>query len=159
MPNSDAAIPAAPARSSARDRLVNLGWSALVATPVFIATQLRPDTSGLGTHRQLGLPPCAFYFFTGFPCPFCGMTTSWTWAAHGQLMKSFITQPMGFVFFVSAILLSATLAILAVIGFPALRPERVLPRVPRQVWWIAISAVAVAWVYKSLVVRGILVVG
>ena len=138
---------------------MNLGWSGLMAAPLFVATQLKPDASGLGTHRELGLPPCAFYFFTGFPCPFCGMTTSWTWAAHLHPLKSFLTQPMGFVFFLCAIALCITFAFLAAIGAPAMRPERVLPRVPRRVWWTAIALIAIAWIYKSLVVRGIVVVG
>src|SRR5437879_1484985 len=30
----------------------------------------------LATHRQLGLPECAFKVMTGKPCPSCGMTTS-----------------------------------------------------------------------------------
>src|SRR5712691_11955934 len=28
------------------------------------------------THLQLGLPRCAFYEKTGYPCPSCGFTTS-----------------------------------------------------------------------------------
>ncbi|NBO19844.1 MAG: DUF2752 domain-containing protein, partial [Proteobacteria bacterium] len=38
---------------------------------------LTPDARGLGTHEQLGLPPCGFYLWYGLPCPSCGMTTSW----------------------------------------------------------------------------------
>jgi Protein of unknown function (DUF2752) len=42
----------------------------------------------LGTHQQLGLPACAFYFWTGLPCPSCGMTTSFAFLAHGDLGNS-----------------------------------------------------------------------
>ena len=38
-----------------------------------------------GTHRQLGLPPCAMRLLTGLPCPSCGMTTSSSLFMHGDL--------------------------------------------------------------------------
>jgi hypothetical protein len=40
------------------------------------------------THRQLGLPPCSFYALTGYPCPACGMTTSFALLVHGDLVHS-----------------------------------------------------------------------
>jgi hypothetical protein len=42
----------------------------------------------LGTHRQLGLPPCSFMQLFGRPCPHCGMTTSFALLAHGDLVGS-----------------------------------------------------------------------
>src|SRR5687768_6027839 len=81
------------------DRAMNFAWSALFAAPLVLAAILTPSERGVGTHRQLGLPECTFLWVTGFPCPFCGMTTSWTHAAHGDVLRSITTQPMGFVFF------------------------------------------------------------
>src|SRR5687768_15883893 len=46
-------------------------WSLLV-----VASMLQPDSRGMGTHEQLGMPPCTFLFLTGIRCPSCGMTTS-----------------------------------------------------------------------------------
>jgi hypothetical protein len=40
------------------------------------------------SHRQLGLPPCTFKFATGFPCPSCGMTTSFALLIHGDPVHS-----------------------------------------------------------------------
>jgi Protein of unknown function (DUF2752) len=40
------------------------------------------------THRQLGLPPCNFVILTGKPCPSCGMTTSFSLLAHGDVINS-----------------------------------------------------------------------
>jgi hypothetical protein len=50
----------------------------------------------MGTHSaSLGLPPCNFLQTTGLPCPSCGMTTSFSWLAHGNLVASAYVQPMG----------------------------------------------------------------
>jgi hypothetical protein len=40
------------------------------------------------THRQLGLPPCTFKRLTGYPCPSCGMTSSFALAVRGDLWNS-----------------------------------------------------------------------
>ena len=46
---------------------------------------LVPDPRGLGTHQQLGLPPCTFRVLFGRPCPACGMTTAWANVLRGRL--------------------------------------------------------------------------
>lgn len=40
------------------------------------------------THRQLGLEPCSFKVMTGYPCPSCGMTTSFAHLMHGDVANS-----------------------------------------------------------------------
>ncbi len=40
------------------------------------------------THRQLGLLPCTFKTVTGYPCPSCGMTSSFALAIRGDLWHS-----------------------------------------------------------------------
>jgi hypothetical protein len=62
--------------------LLGCGLAGLLAT----ASILRPDPSGLGTHRQLGLPPCTMNAFLGIRCPGCGMTTSWAYTLHGDMV-------------------------------------------------------------------------
>lgn len=52
------------------------------------AAYLTPNSSGRGTHQQLGLPPCTFAFFVGQPCPSCGMTTSWAHLMDGQPLRA-----------------------------------------------------------------------
>jgi hypothetical protein len=49
-----------------------------------------PDGSAerMETHRQLGLPPCTFYYATGVPCPACGMTTSFALLVRGDVAHS-----------------------------------------------------------------------
>lgn len=53
-----------------------------------MAAWLRPDPSGLGTHQQLGLPPCSFRVLLQIRCPACGMTTSWSHVVRGQLWSA-----------------------------------------------------------------------
>jgi len=85
----------APARNSWPIRFVALLASAASLWVLILATRLTPSPDGLGTHTQLGLPPCAFYQNFGIPCPTCGMTTSFAWFVRGNLAASFYVQPMG----------------------------------------------------------------
>ncbi len=52
------------------------------------AAFLEPSPTGVGTHQQLGLPPCSFRVTMGFPCPACGMTTSWSHFVRGQFVQA-----------------------------------------------------------------------
>lgn len=42
----------------------------------------------MGTHMQLGIPPCTFMGMTGWPCPSCGMTTSFALLVRGDVPNS-----------------------------------------------------------------------
>jgi len=81
-----------------RPLVARLCYAAVLAITVAIfatAWRLRPDPRGLGTHEQLGLPPCGFYLSTGLPCPTCGVTTAFVWFAHGHPLKALAVQPVG----------------------------------------------------------------
>jgi hypothetical protein len=66
-----------------------------------IAIWLNPyDAAGqpkrMETHRQMGLPPCTFYVWTnGYPCPSCGMTTSFALLMHGDVVNSVRANAVG----------------------------------------------------------------
>ncbi|QEF99916.1 hypothetical protein Mal15_39830 [Stieleria maiorica] len=69
------------------------GWllriAAAIAAVVLVgllatAAALQPDSAGLGTHHQLGLPPCSIRVLFGIRCPSCGMTTSWAHMMEGE---------------------------------------------------------------------------
>lgn len=68
--------------------------TALVALAVFLisgfllARCLEPNPLGMGTHRQLGLPPCTFITLFSLPCPGCGMTTSFAHFVRGNLFAA-----------------------------------------------------------------------
>ncbi|MCM2374140.1 DUF2752 domain-containing protein [Aporhodopirellula aestuarii] len=64
-------------------------------TPLGVARTLTPATQGLGTHQQLGLPPCSMRVLFSIRCPACGMTTSWSHWTRGQWISSFQSNTGG----------------------------------------------------------------
>src|ERR671923_1925965 len=64
-----------------------------------VARLLHPSPTGIGTHEQLGLPPCPFLLLTGIPCPSCGLTTSFAHAARLEFLSSLTIQPFGLIAF------------------------------------------------------------
>ncbi len=113
---------------------------------LLVGAALLPDPSGMGTHRQLGLPPCGWIVAFNRPCPTCGMTTSFASAVHGQFGDSLRAQPFatGLAIAVAAafwgcVYTAATgSGVLAVYAF-LLRPRWV---------WATLGLLALAWVYK-----------
>jgi len=65
------------------------------AVTLIVARFLTPDPRGMGTHEQLGLPPCFTFTTLHIPCPFCGMTTAFALMAHGKIAQAIMTQPAG----------------------------------------------------------------
>jgi hypothetical protein len=60
-----------------------------------VSRLLSPAAGGQGTHEQLGLPPCTFHLVTGHGCPGCGLTTAFTYMAHGEIASAFGANPLG----------------------------------------------------------------
>ena len=79
------------------ERLALLALAAGIAAVFTVATILKPDGRGYGTHEQLGLPPCEFRALTGFNCPHCGMTTSFAHMVRGQVVQSWNANPSAMV--------------------------------------------------------------
>jgi hypothetical protein len=135
-------------------------YSAVVgsaAALLLIARMLRPSVNGVGTHQQLGLPPCAFLHFTGVPCPSCGLTTSVAHAARLRFYESVITQPFGFIIF-----LIATLSIPLSIYFI----HRQVPwprfgdlRGGRFIAYLMITIFLLSWFYKIAAMKGLFIGG
>jgi hypothetical protein len=77
-------------------RILAASVAAACLAVLVVAAWLPPSPTGTATHaRSLGLPPCSFLKTTGLPCPSCGMTTSFSWFAKGNLPASLYVQPMG----------------------------------------------------------------
>jgi hypothetical protein len=90
------AVPAYDPRLGRWVRLTLIGIAVLLSTVFAIAIWLKPNPAGVGTHRQLGLPPCTFMLLTGgVPCPSCGMTTSFSHLIRGQVLGSLAANPVG----------------------------------------------------------------
>jgi uncharacterized protein DUF2752 len=118
-----------------------------------VAFALTPSEKGVGTHRAMGLPACGLLVNTGVPCVTCGMTTSFSYAAHGSLMLSFLTQPAGAVLAMLTAM-SAVLSGYALVTGMSLVPIGVLIWRPRFIV-IAAAVLLIAWAYKIVVITGL----
>ncbi len=130
--------------------VVALGCGSVVA----LAAWLDPSGAGHGTHEQLGLPACTLAMAIDRPCPTCGMTTSFAHAVRGDLLASFLTQPMGMV-------LSILTAAALIVGLYVAATGSALGGLLGRLWtprilWLAAAMTTLAWIYKILVVREIL---
>lgn len=128
------------------DRNKYLTMILLSASTLITARILRPSPRGLGTHEQLGLPPCPFFHLTGIPCPSCGLTTSFAHAARLHFYQAFITQPFGLIAFFLAILIIP-------LGILLIRSRTAYSKVihARGVNFLIYGLVAVylaSWIYK-----------
>jgi len=91
-----------------------------------LARYLTPAEEGLGTHQQLGLPPCSMRVIAGIPCPACGMTTSFSHFTRGQWLGSLSANTGGFV------LALLCLALIPLLARAALTGRWALPRMSRD---------------------------
>lgn len=119
-----------------------------------VAAFLTPDDRGIGTHQQLGLPPCAAESLFGIPCPFCGMTTSFSHMAHGEMTEAVVVQPAGALGFV----VSAVLALSLLVAVATGRAPVVWKMHRHSAWLYALGAVVIgaAWIYKILAHTGVI---
>jgi hypothetical protein len=138
-----------PARES---RIAAAMLFAASLTVLSLAVYLDASPTGVGTHRQLGLPPCGMYATTGVPCATCGMTTAFSHAAHGRLIDAFTTQPAG-ALLAMATAMALLISVWALVTGMSLTPLASIVWRPRTVFAGA-AVVIVAWIYKIMVVTG-----
>ena len=86
------------------------GWAlgVLLACGALLALSawLKPARAGMGTHQQLGLPPCNWVVVTGYPCPTCGMTTAFAHTVRGQWLAAIKAQPAGWLLAVATLVVA-----------------------------------------------------
>ncbi len=118
----------------------------LSAFLVFLGMILDPDPSGVGTHCQLGLPPCDFLIRTGKPCITCGATTAFSLAAHGRILSAFETQPLGATLFFICLLAIFLCVKSIVTGNSLFLRISLLPWATIIILFIAFALLS--WIYK-----------
>lgn len=134
-----------PAASS-NTRIMGLLVGVCCLALMMVAATLKPSPDGLATHTELGLQRCAFLQNTGFPCPSCGMTTSFAWFARGNFVASAYIQPMGAMLALICCCCVWGGFYIALTGRPI---HRLLRRVPsRYTVWPLISLAVAAWGWK-----------
>jgi hypothetical protein len=119
-----------------------------------IGATLQPDPRGVGTHEAMGFNRCEFLARTGVPCPSCGMTTSVSHFAHGNILASIWVQPFGFAF---AVLTAAAFWVALYMGLSGKPALRLLRDVPGRYYLVPLFALAViGWGWKMFIVlRGL----
>lgn len=132
-----------------RARLVNGVIALATGTVLGIAAWLQPDPAGHGTHLQLGLNQCSFLSATGWACPMCGATTTFTLWAHLRPLQGIANQPFASMLFV----MTASAFAIAVVELvrPARRWERLLRAIGPWELPLALGflgAMATSWIYK-----------
>jgi hypothetical protein len=115
------------------ERLAGLAVGGILLTLLVTASRLTPSTRGLGTHQQLGLPPCTVLDWFGFRCPSCGMTTSWVYMVRGRPLAAIQANAGGALLAVVAAVCGPWLTISAARG-------RWLARPPAEWLMVAVGA-------------------
>lgn len=139
---------ATPVRASALER-VGAGALALILLAVLaLAWRMDPDPRGMGTHTQIGLPPCGFLTAFGRPCMTCGMTTSFALAADARPLEALRAQPMGALLsLVSAGVFWGALHVAATGSRLGSVAGRLLTG---RTLWVVLGLTLAAWAYKVL---------
>lgn len=135
-----------------KDRLISMAFGLPAWVVLGIAVYLEPETKGFGTHQQLGLGGCTVLTLSGYPCPMCGMTTTFTHMAHLSPWMALKTQPFGVVLFL-ATLATALLALTEGL-FPRGRWRRLWAFAGQYENRIALALLAgllAGWIYKIVV--------
>lgn len=141
---TDIAVPPATANIRFRAMAVFAACTAVLG----VASALKPDPRGFGTHQQLGLPPCISEEYLGIPCPLCGMTTSFTLMADARPVDAFHAQPAGAFFFVATVLIAAGAASTAITGH---MPGFLHPLLKSRILTgVTIVVMLSAWAFKFL---------
>ena len=138
-----------PAR--VQDRLTGLTLALPTGAVLGTALWLQAYPAGVGTHRQLGLGGCTVLTLTGYPCPMCGMTTTFTHMAHLQILDALKTQPFGVLLF--SVTLAAFLLGSSDLVAPAGRWRRALAWILSHEVQIAaglLGGMGLGWIYKLI---------
>ncbi len=135
----------------ARVRVVGLALGLPAASVIGVARWLTPSPDGYGTHRQLGLAGCTMLTLTGWPCPMCGMTTTFSLLAHLRWLDAFMNQPFGPVLFLGTMLVAVGGLLDAITGRDLLGwgKEKILRHEGRVAMFL-FTGLFLGWAYKAV---------
>lgn len=68
---------------------------ALAAAVIVLAVALQPSDAAVSLFGWDVPALCTFRRLTGHPCPGCGLTRSFAFLAHGQVLDAFRMNPLG----------------------------------------------------------------
>ncbi len=141
-----------PARTISRvvSAPLALGSGAVLA----LSAWLEPNPLGHSTHTALGLGQCSFLAISGYPCPMCGMTTSFALFAHLHPIDAVVNQPF------SAVMFGITALVFGVSAAEVVAPRERWARLGgRLAPWEAtlatgfLIAMGLGWLYKIVMMK------
>ena len=127
-----------------------------LATPVVAAAGLAAAVTAFAWSPagvESGPVVCPFRLLTGLPCPGCGLTRSWVYAAHGRWGDSVAANPFGLV----AAALVLALVVVVARAWWRRAPVPDLDDLARRPWVLGLVGVWVAYAVVRLV--GVAVLG
>ena len=129
-------------------RIIAILAGVMLLALLLTARSLQPSPDGLGTHQQLGLPPCTSMALFLVRCPACGMTTSWALATRGRFFEAASVNVGGLM-----------LAIIALAYLPASWYFFTRGTASRGEWFsmalaislaVSLLAASIQWVYRVM---------
>jgi hypothetical protein len=136
-----------------RDRIGHLMTMVAALATLSLARLLEPSSNGVGTHMQLGLPPCLFLHFTGLPCPTCGFTTCFALGARFHLFEAIVTQPFGFLVFCMTIV---SIPVSALLIYRRIAWTRLLcMRETNIAIYVLLALFMLGWLYKIIIMKSV----
>lgn len=119
-----------------------LNWPVWVVPLIFVWLSLGAATIWLGRYLDRPVHLCLLKRFTGFPCPTCGFTRGLFSMMHGDIIQTWLYNPLLF----SALILLFIVTAFRIISGRSLRVY--LTRTERQITWtISFVLLFVNWIY------------
>lgn len=132
-----------------RVRVIPVVLALGTGTVLAVAAWLTPNPEGHATHLQLGLNPCTILSVTGYPCPVCGATTTFSLWAHFRPIEGFWNQPF------ASLLFWMTVGTFSISAAEILQPRRRWERLlailaPYEMRLVAafLAIMLASWAYK-----------
>lgn len=148
MPAPETTPPTAADRQTRAIRVASVVVALACLAMLGLAAWLDPAPQGHGTHTQLGLSQCQWVMMFDEPCPTCGMTTSFAYAADADLLSGLRTQPFGLILALGTATVFWGAVHAAVTGSPLGRET--LRLVNGRTLGVAFGLLLAGWAYKLL---------